>query len=37
LLMGSLLLFVVLGAFMALTRKVNWYAIGNSKLAVETV
>lgn len=37
LLMGSLLLFVVLGAFMALTRKVNWYAIGNSKTAVEDV
>lgn len=31
LLMGSLLLFTVLGVFMLLTRKVNWYAIGQSR------
>ena len=28
LLMGSLLLFSLLGTFMALTRKVNWYSLG---------
>ncbi|MEN0037750.1 MAG: cell envelope integrity protein CreD [Cellvibrio sp.] len=32
LLMGSLLLFVLLGVFMMLTRKVDWYALGNGKL-----
>jgi inner membrane protein len=31
LLMGSLLLFVLLGIFMMLTRKVDWYALGNGK------
>jgi inner membrane protein len=31
LLMGSLLLFVLLGVFMMLTRKVDWYALGNGK------
>jgi inner membrane protein len=31
LLMGSLLLFAVLGAFMMLTRNVNWYAVGQTK------
>jgi inner membrane protein len=29
--MGSLLLFVLLGVFMMLTRKVDWYALGNGK------
>lgn len=32
LLMGSLLLFVLLGVFMMLTRKVDWYALGNGKV-----
>jgi inner membrane protein len=32
LLMGSLLLFALLGVFMMLTRKVDWYALGNSKV-----
>lgn len=31
LLMGSLLLFVVVGAFMMLTRNINWYAVGQAK------
>ena len=31
LLMGSLLLFAVLGAFMLLTRNVNWYAVGQGR------
>lgn len=31
LLMGSLLLFVLLGVFMMLTRKVDWYALGAGK------
>lgn len=31
LLMGSLLLFVLLGVFMLLTRKVDWYALGTGK------
>ncbi|MDR7090969.1 MULTISPECIES: cell envelope integrity protein CreD [Cellvibrio] len=31
LLMGSLLLFVLLGVFMMLTRKVDWYSLGNGK------
>lgn len=30
LLMGSILLFAMLGAFMALTRKVDWYNLGTS-------
>jgi inner membrane protein len=29
LLMGSILLFAVLGVFMMLTRKVDWYSVGN--------
>ncbi len=33
LLMGALLLFVVLGAFMLLTRKVDWYSLGASSKA----
>lgn len=31
LLMGSILLFALLGVFMMLTRKVDWYALGNGK------
>ena len=31
LLMGSILLFVLLGVFMMLTRKVDWYALGAGK------
>jgi inner membrane protein len=31
LLMGSILLFVLLGVFMMLTRKVDWYALGSGK------
>lgn len=30
LLMGSILLFAMLGTFMALTRKVDWYSLGNT-------
>lgn len=30
LLMGSILLFAMLGTFMLLTRKVDWYSLGNS-------
>lgn len=33
LLMGSLLLFSLLGAFMALTRRVNWYSLGGQPKA----
>lgn len=31
LLMGSLLIFVLLGVFMMLTRKVDWYSLGSGK------
>jgi inner membrane protein len=34
LLMGSLLLFVLLGVFMSLTRKVDWYSLGSTMAAV---
>ena len=33
LLMGSLLLFGLLGVFMVLTRKLDWYGIGQRKAA----
>jgi inner membrane protein len=32
--MGSLLLFVLLGVFMSLTRKVDWYSLGSTMAAV---
>lgn len=33
LLMGSLLLFCLLGVFMVLTRKLDWYGIGQARAA----
>lgn len=35
LLMGSLLLFAVLGAFMLLTRRVDWYGLGKGEKTME--
>ena len=33
LLMGSLLLFALLGVFMVLTRRLDWYGVGQVKLS----
>jgi inner membrane protein len=37
LLMGALLLFAVLGLFMLLTRKVDWYSVGAQKISGRAV
>lgn len=37
LLMGAMLLFAVLGLFMLLTRKVDWYSVGTQKMSAPAV